>query len=85
MEARSNMNKAFQIYEDREKRIQHRCIGCFGIQCMCDLCGKKIPCAHMETTEGGVYFCLNCSEYIGTIPIGVIKDSVMGFLEGNVI
>jgi hypothetical protein len=56
-----------------------------GVQCMCDLCWKKIPFEVLHRTAEHVYLCPGCHKHLSAFPEGKIKDSIMRFLMGTVL
>jgi NAD-dependent SIR2 family protein deacetylase len=64
-----------EIYKARETMIEYTC----------DLCDKKSPFEYIHRTTEHVHLCRDCHKYISAIPEGKLKDSLVGFLMGNVI
>jgi heterodisulfide reductase subunit A-like polyferredoxin len=64
-----------ESYKARESRIEY----------ICDLCDEKCPFEYIRRTKEHVHLCRDCHKYISAIPEGILKDSLMRFLMGNVI
>jgi len=49
----------------------------------CDICGVN-SCYQTDMTEKDIYVCSDCSDKMGMLDDGIIKDSIIRFAEGNV-
>lgn len=51
----------------------------------CDMCGRETPETSLCRVDGTICLCQSCWRHLEKIPAGIVKDSLLRFLNGNVI
>jgi hypothetical protein len=51
----------------------------------CDLCDEKGAADSISIANGMLCLCIPCDGHLETVPAGVVKESLIRFLAGNVV